>query len=77
MDTLRWIPGVCFLKLGEIATDAGMAINDDSPGFCLQWFAASPFMLVGFLSLYTGYKIAGEQGAYTARYAYIQRLLTR
>jgi len=77
MDTIRWIPGVCFLRLGEIALDAGKAISDDSTGIGLNWFAASPFMLMGLLALYTGRWIAGEQEATPERYLYIQRLFVK
>lgn len=77
MDTIRWIPGVCFLRLGEIALDAGAAINYDSTGIGLNWFAASPFMLTGLLAIYVGRWIAGEQEATPARYLHIQRLFAK
>jgi len=77
MDTIRWILGIGFLRGGEIALDAGEAINYDSTGFGLNWFAASPFMLMGLLAIYVGRWITGEQEATPERYLYIQRLFAK
>ncbi len=77
MDTIRWIPGVCFLRLGDIALDAGKAINNESQGWCLSWLAASPFMVVGSLAIYAGRGISGEQEAHLQRHSYIQRIFAK